>query len=394
MNGRLCGELDPISDNNRLRGLQKTQNQSDPGFHNHKPGTDLDHFAASFQAGNTIWEEVFIAGWNAFTGFENRVHNHLRETMARVVRTGAFQKVKGQFGGREFQQGTAFRPRMHFALCCVHAKTIYKSIDRCFENHPTSLSGMQAADALQKAATVNCQHMIALREPILYPLGDQIGSVELIQHVGDDAGIAKAARVSFAHDQNTTEPERDFKLIKYLLKHGHGSPFEHNLLTFRVTCPIFVDRQWVRHRIGVSKNEESGRYIELKERCYIPQNFRRQAERNRQASVEAGGTLDQPGTKALYEQAWRHAYDTYTQLLAMGVAREQARGILPLSLYTSSYYTFNVRSLLHFLELRDHEGAQYEIQRYAKSLSQLAEPLFPLTFQAWRELQNAKDPPA
>ncbi|MFN8509184.1 MAG: FAD-dependent thymidylate synthase [Deinococcaceae bacterium] len=234
--------------------------------------------------------------------------------------------------------------------------------------------------------------MIALRESVC-PLGDEIGSVELIQYVGDDAGIAKAARVSFANDRNTTEPERDFKLIKYLLQHGHGSPFEHNLLTFRVTCPIFVDRQWVRHRIGVSKNEESGRYIELQERCYIPQNFRRQAEKNRQASVEDTGTLDQESATTLYKQAWRHAFETYTQLLAMGVAREQARGILPLSLYTSSYYTFNVRSLLHFLELRDHEGAQYEMQLYAKSLCRLAEPLFPLTFQAWRELKDAQDPP-
>ncbi len=220
----------------------------------------------------------------------------------------------------------------------------------------------------------------------LFPLSDGIGSVSLVQYVGDDSSIVRAARVSFAGDLAPFDAEKDAKLIKYLLKHQHGSPFEHNLITFRVRCPIFIDRQWVRHRVGVSKNEESGRYITLREECYIPGQFRIQAKNNRQASREDDGKLDQDKAHTLYKNAWKNAFQTYQSLLELGVAREQARGVLPLSLYTSSYYTFNLRSLFHFLELRDHEGAQWEIRLYARALAELAEPLFPAAFAAWREL--------
>ncbi|WP_034388153.1 FAD-dependent thymidylate synthase [Deinococcus sp. YIM 77859] len=224
--------------------------------------------------------------------------------------------------------------------------------------------------------------------PILYPLGDQIGSVTLIQHVGDDKMIVNAARVSLGGDSDAPLSERDERLIRYLLKHQHGSPFEHNLLTFKIVCPIFVDRQLVRHRVGVSKNEISGRYVELQERNYTPSAFRLQAPSNRQASVDDDGTLDQQEAARVWEAAWRHAYAAYETLLRLGVTREQARGVLPLSLYTESYYTFNVRSLLHFLALRDHEGAQWETRLYARALLQLAEPLFPVTFREWRALQQ------
>lgn len=222
--------------------------------------------------------------------------------------------------------------------------------------------------------------------PTLYPLGDHIGSVSLVQHVGDDKMITNAARVSFAGDNLTPLNARDEKLIRYLLQHGHGSPFEHNLITFKVVCPIFVDRQMVRHRVGVSKNEISGRYVELRERNFQPPQFRKQAPSNRQASVEDDGTLDQAGAAQVWQEAWRAAFGAYERLLALGVTREQARGVLPLSLYTESYFTFNVRSLLHFLELRDHEGAQWETRLYARALAQLAEPLFPVTFREWRAL--------
>ena len=100
--------------------------------------------------------------------------------------------------------------------------------------------------------------------------------------------------------------------------------------------------------------------------------------------MEDDGTLDQHSALEVWDQASRTAFQAYHDLLALGVTREQARGVLPLSLYTESYYTFNVRSLLHFLELRDHEGAQFETRLYARAMGELAEPLFPVTFRAWR----------
>lgn len=198
--------------------------------------------------------------------------------------------------------------------------------------------------------------------------------------------ITNAARVSFGGDNAAPLTGRDEKLIAYLLEHKHGSPFEHNLITFKVICPIFVDRQLVRHRVGVSKNEVSGRYVELQERDYTPIEFRKQAPSNRQASVEDDGTLDQAAARAAWLNASQTAFKVYRQLLELGVTREQARGVLPLSLYTESYYTFNVRSLLHFLELRDHAGAQFETRLFARAMGELAEPLFPVTFKAWRAL--------
>ncbi len=225
---------------------------------------------------------------------------------------------------------------------------------------------------------------------ILYPLGDDLGSVSLIQHVGDDKMIVNAARVSFGGDNLAPLDGKDERLIRYLLRHHHGSPFEHNLITFKVVCPIFVDRQMVRHRVGVSKNEISGRYVEMQERNFTPPTFRKQAPSNRQASVEDDGTLDQAEAAAVWERAWRSAYEAYRVLLALGVTREQARGVLPQSLYTESYYTFNVRSLLHFLSLRDHEGAQFETQQFARAMGRLARPLFPVVFREWDALKGKK----
>lgn len=143
---------------------------------------------------------------------------------------------------------------------------------------------------------------------------------------------------------------------------------------------------------GRVKNEISGRYVELEERNFTPPTFRKQAPSNRQASVEDDGTLDQEGAARVWEEAWRGAFGAYGRLLALGVTREQARGVLPLSLYTESYYTFNVRSLLHFLELRDHEGAQWETRLFARAMGELAEPLFPVTFREWRALHTGEAP--
>lgn len=285
---------------------------------------------------------------------------------------------------------------------------------------------------------------------IIYPFGDGLGHVALVNHAGNDKGVVNAARVSFGGDNDrfhqlllneetgveidlwdasgklTFHPDLrdrrdallalgftdyipplllkplipegfvlletlladDVRLIRYLLRHRHGSPFEHNLITFRVKVPIFVDRQMVRHRVGVSKNEESARYTVVKDEVYVPLDFRAQAESNRQASVADDGTLDQQGALEAYEDAVVTARAAYDKLIALGVTREQARGVLPQAMYTSSYYTFNLRSLLHFLSLRDHDGAQFETRLVAQAMSVLAEPLFPETFKIWNSLKH------
>lgn len=233
--------------------------------------------------------------------------------------------------------------------------------------------------------------MTTTRNKIIHPLQDDIGSVALVQVSGDDKMIVNAARVSFGADNLSPLSARDEKLISYLLAHHHGSPFEHNMITFKLILPIFVDRQIVRHRAGVSKNEVSGRYVELQERNYLPKIFRKQAPSNRQASVEDDGSIDQEEATRIWQEAWQNAYQAYQQLINLGVTREQARGVLPLSLYTETYYSFNLRSLLHFLTLRLHEGAQFETQLYAQAMQALIEPHFPATFRAWKAQQQKEN---
>ncbi len=222
------------------------------------------------------------------------------------------------------------------------------------------------------------------------PLGDRISSCELIQSVGDDAMICAAARVSYGNDLKSRSDEENFKLIRYLLKHQHGSPLEHNLITYRVKAPLYVVQEMLRHRVGTNFNQQSHRYLDLTQQkapaeFYIPQVFRGQSKSNRQASV-ASETLDQAHARQRYQEGLTLAYQAYEDLIQSGVAREQARGLIPHCTYTSLYFTVNVRSLLHFLGLRLSPDAQWEIQQYALSFKALAEPIFPQTFRAWTEL--------
>ena len=126
----------------------------------------------------------------------------------------------------------------------------------------------------------------------------------------------------------------------------------------------------------------------MQERLYTPASFRKQAPSNRQASVQDDGSLDQEAAAAAWESAWQASYGAYQQLLALGVTREQARGVLPQAMYTESYWTFNLRSLMHVWELRLHEGAQWETQQFAKTMLELVEPIFPVSIRAWRELKG------
>src|ERR1700679_2089334 len=165
---------------------------------------------------------------------------------------------------------------------------------------------------------------------MIYPLGDGIGSVELLEVAGNDLGIANAARVSLGK-MSPVLSDADSKLIAYLIKNSHGTPFEHNMLKFRIKAPIFVTRQWMRHRVGVSYNEISARYAQLPSEMFIPKVWRKQAKSNRQAS---GEKFDSPSFTDLSDKTCKEAYATYEALIAGGVAREQARIVLPVSMYT------------------------------------------------------------
>lgn len=214
------------------------------------------------------------------------------------------------------------------------------------------------------------------------PLKDGISSLELIRISGSDVDIVNAARVSYGKVV-TEVTERDIHLIKFLIKHAHTSPFEHNQLSFRVKCPIFVGRQWMRHRMN-SYNEISYRYAKAKEEFYVPVKWRTQDKTNKQASAKSFENK----TLKKYLASLELALKTYHELLDTGVCRELARGVLPVSLYTQFIFTCNLHSLMHFIKLRWHEGAQWEIQQYAKAMLHMAFPHFPVALTAWQEVHR------
>lgn len=227
-------------------------------------------------------------------------------------------------------------------------------------------------------------------------------TVELVRSSAHDSDVLFAARVSTQGEQSlessqldgaSTEHDdkRNRGLINYLMRDRHGSPFEHNSMTFYVQAPIFVFREFMRHRIA-SYNEESGRYRELNPVFYVPS-----ADRNLVQSGKPGAYEFHPGSaeqSALVEQQTRvvsqHAYDAYQRMLEAGVAREVARIVLPLTIYSSMYVTMNARSLMNFLSLRTRrEGSSYpsfpqrEIEMCAEKMETHFAELMPLTYEAF-----------
>lgn len=214
----------------------------------------------------------------------------------------------------------------------------------------------------------------------LDPLNDTISSIDLIRVSGSDIDIVNAARVSYG--KFITEiTEKDTALIKFLLTHEHTSPFEHNQLSFRIKAPIFVVRQWMRHRMN-SYNEISYRYVKAPLEFYIPPYFRYQDLKNKQASV---GAFKDSELEEQYKAIIKASVKTYESLLENGVCRELARGVLPLCTYTQFIFTTNLHSLMHFMRLRLHAGAQHEIRMFAQGLLHLAKPHFPIALKVWQE---------
>jgi thymidylate synthase (FAD) len=221
-------------------------------------------------------------------------------------------------------------------------------------------------------------------------------TVELVKHSAADADVLFAARVSTAGEQSldelTKDPERSKGLINYLMRDRHGSPFEHNSMTFFVSAPIFVFREFMRHRVGWSYNEESGRYRELQPVFYVPGPSRKLVQQGRPGRyVFVEGTPEQHEfVGQSMEESYRRAYRTYQEMLAQGVAREVARAVLPVGLFSSMYATCNARSLMHFLGLRtQHELAkvpsfpQREIEMVGEKMEAEWARLMPLTYAAF-----------
>jgi thymidylate synthase (FAD) len=214
------------------------------------------------------------------------------------------------------------------------------------------------------------------------------GYVRYIDHCGDDQRILEFARVSYG--SSSKGDEADKKLIGYLWKNRHTSPFEAVKLVLNIKMPIFVMRQYVRHRMQ-NLNEVSARYTELPNEFYIPSAWRPQDTKNKQGSIATenwnpilGVSNFQPvhATGAL-EKLCEDSYTLYKRLLGSGIAREMARMVLPVNIYTEIYTTWDLKNLLHFITLREDSHAQAEIQEYGKAIRSICEKLFPWVMEAF-----------
>lgn len=223
---------------------------------------------------------------------------------------------------------------------------------------------------------------------------DNIGHVSHVQHMGSELTIVNSARVSFGVEKQELD-DRDRKLIKYLIKHKHTSTLEHNLVTFLIEVPLFVRSQHHRHRTW-SYNEISRRYTDYDIKFYYPSAFRMQSKSNRQASTDelvnpnifTGFGGDGSASDVVREHC-RDSFELYEKLIEGGVAREQARMILPQNLYTKYYATANLNNILKFIDLRIHEGAQWEIQQLAKGMLEIIVKIWPFATNAYREINNS-----
>ncbi len=211
------------------------------------------------------------------------------------------------------------------------------------------------------------------------------GFVRLDGALADDLSVVNGARVSFARRKDEMDAS-DEGLIRFLMRDRHGSPFEHNAFRFHVRCPIFVAREWFRHRIG-SFNEFSLRYAKATDDFYVPEieDVRTQVGKPGAYTFEPVSAELAEATREELRAVYDHAYETYTRLVEQGVARELARSVLPVGAYTQFYWTVNARALMNFVSLRNSEFAQLEIRRYAEAVEAFFAELMPVTHQAFVE---------
>jgi thymidylate synthase (FAD) len=216
-------------------------------------------------------------------------------------------------------------------------------------------------------------------------------TIELLDHgfarldgaMADDLSVVNGARVSFAR-RKTEMDDSDAGLIRFLMRDRHGSPFEHNAFRFHVRCPIFVAREWFRHRIG-SFNEFSMRYAKATDDFYVPEpeDVRTQVGKPGNYTFEPVDDELAEETRRELEALYEQAYATYARLVEKGVARELARSVMPVGAYTQYYWTVNARALMNFVSLRNSEFAQLEIRRYAEAVEAFFAREMPVTHAAF-----------
>ena len=226
------------------------------------------------------------------------------------------------------------------------------------------------------------------------------GHIELVDTLGDDLTPVNAARVSFG-GRSDEFTNKDKRLSKFLIKHKHFSPFRHQHIMVIVKAPEFVLRQWYKHVVGIETtsssvtkdhawNEISGRYIPVQE-YYHPSVWRKQSEDNKQASEGVLDDLQQKRMTQFYNDYMNQVEMTYDRMIEAGMAKEQARIVLPLSQYTLVWWTASFQSVMNFIELRDEPTAQWEIQEYAKAMKKIMFETFPKTTKLWSEIYLNED---
>ena len=214
------------------------------------------------------------------------------------------------------------------------------------------------------------------------------GHVRLVDHMGSDLSIVRSARVSYDAVWRTGEDAgKDAKLIQYLIKNRHTTPLEAVTFTFDVKAPIFVYRQWHRHRTW-AYNEMSARYTELPEEFYVPEadQITTQSTSNKQMRTDVGNPNAEQ-IRSLMRAQNEGSFRVYKRMLELGCPRELARSVLPVATYSQMFGTVNLHNLFHFLKLRTHIHAQWEIRVYALAMLELIRPVCPVAVTAWEELQ-------
>lgn len=224
---------------------------------------------------------------------------------------------------------------------------------------------------------------------MIYTYGDSYGGVALIDAWGNDKRAVDAARVSFNKNKSNDDlTARDVKLIEFMIKEGHTSPFEHSGLTMKIVCPLFVRSQLMRHRT-FSFNEVSRRYTSEDLRVYTPTELRAQAKRNLQCSVDGTHVDNEDELVEEVESAALASVSTYEMLLESGVSREQARGVLPQNMYTMFWMSGNLHNWYKMLKLRLHEHTQRETRLIAEAMLAHIEERFPITTHLIADLTGA-----
>jgi thymidylate synthase (FAD) len=211
--------------------------------------------------------------------------------------------------------------------------------------------------------------------------------IELLKHFGDDLMVANVARVSYGKE-SLSYSDKDEKLIKYLFNHKHTSPFRHPQLQFRITCPIYVERQLHKHQVGVSVNSISGRYVDFSDSYTNIKEWRKQSKNSKQGSE--GIINNQESATEIEQEVINHCKGAYNQLLNLGVSKEQARTILPLNLNTTFIWTGSLLAFAHLLNLRLKQDTQQETREIANEMLRLVENIEGNPFEGCLKAFNLK----